>query len=150
MKKKPSVKAGSREREKSKEQLSPQKRNEVWGLIFLAISVLVFIALKTYDQNDLSFYSSPPNLQTKNLIGIIGSYIAGALVFLIGATSFIIPLLTLSWAMSKFLGKKPQKIYIKTIGTIILFLSASSFFSLLSAQEATVSFKNGGFIFFAR
>ena len=135
-----------KKQQKSKEHLSPQKRNEAWGLVFLAISALVFIALISYDQNDLPFYSSDPNLQTKNLIGIIGSYIAGALVFLIGATSFVVPLLTLSWAMSKFMGKEPQKIYIKAIGTIILFLSASSFFSLLSAQEAAASFKNGGFV----
>lgn len=135
-----------KKQQKIKGRLSPQKRNEVWGFIFLAISILVFIALVSYDQNDLSFYSSDPNLQTKNLIGIIGAYIAGVLVFLVGAASFIIPFLTLSWAMSKFLGKEPQKVYIKAVGTIILFLSASSFFSLLSTREAVSSFKNGGFI----
>ena len=46
--------------------------------------------------------------------------------------------------MSKFLGKTPQKIYIKTIGTAILFLSASGILSLISAGEADVSFMNGG------
>lgn len=135
-----------KKQQKSKEHLSPQKRNEVWGFIFLAISILIFIALISYKQNDLSFYSSSPNSQINNLVGVIGAYISGFLVFLIGAASFIIPFLTLSWSVSKFLGKEPQKLYIKTIGTVILFLSASSLLSLLSTEESVASFRNGGFI----
>ncbi len=128
------------------EQLSDQKKNEAMGLVFLALSILIFTALISYDANDLPFYTSHPNPEIRNFIGIIGAYIAGLLVFLIGATSFIIPFLTLSWSLSKFLNKTPQKLYIKTIGTIILFLSASSLFSLVSLGVAVNSFKNGGFI----
>jgi len=135
-----------KKRPKSKEQLSPQKRNEVLGLIFLAVSVLIFIALISYDPDDLGFYSSHPNMQIRNLVGIIGAYIAGIMVFLIGATSFIVPFLTLSWSFSKFLGKERQKLYIKTIGTVILFLSASSLLSLIYTGEAVASFKSGGLV----
>ena len=71
-----------RQKNNTAEHLSPQKRNEVWGFIFLAVSILVFTALISYDQNDLSFYSSQPNTEIKNLIGIIGAYISGILVFL--------------------------------------------------------------------
>jgi len=128
------------------EQLSTQKKNEALGIVFLAISILIFISLISYDANDLSFYTSNPNPEIRNLIGRIGAYISGILVFLIGATSFIIPFLTLSWALSKFLNKTPQKLYIKTIGTIVLFLSASSLLSLIAIGESVNSFKNGGFI----
>jgi len=131
---------------KSKSQLSPQKRNEVWGLIFLAASILIFIALISYDPDDMGFYSSHPNAQIRNLVGIIGAYISGIIVFLIGATSFVVPFLTLSWSFSKFLGKERQKLYIKTIGTVILFLSASSLLSLIYAGEAVASFKSGGLV----
>jgi len=135
-----------RQKNNTAEHLSPQKRNEVWGFIFLAVSILVFTALISYDQNDLSFYSSQPNTEIKNLIGIIGAYISGILVFLVGATSFVIPFLTLSWSVSKFIGRQPQKLYVKTIGTVILFLSASSMLSLIATAESVNSFKNGGLI----
>lgn len=135
-----------KKQQKAKEHLSGQKRNEVWGLVFLAVAILVFVALISYDQNDLPFYSSNPNVEIRNLVGIIGAYISGVLVFLIGATSFVIPFLTLSWSLSKFLGSQPQKLYIKTIGTIILFLSASSLLSLIATGEAVSSFRNGGLI----
>lgn len=125
-------------------QLSDQKKNEVAGLIFLAISILIFTALISYDPNDLPFYTSSPNAETRNLIGIIGAYIAGALVFLLGGTSFVIPFLTLSWALSKFLNRVPQKLYIKTIGTVILFISLSSLLSMVSTIEAAARFRNGG------
>lgn len=128
------------------ERLSSQKKNELWGLIFLAASVLLFVALISYDPDDLGFYTSHPNPQVRNLIGIIGVYISGILAFLIGATSFVIPFLTLSWSFSKFADRTPQKLYIKTIGTIVLILSASSLLSLISISEPVNSFRNGGLI----
>jgi S-DNA-T family DNA segregation ATPase FtsK/SpoIIIE len=74
-------------------QLSGQKKNEIFGLVFLALSVLLFVALVSYDPNDLPFYTSYPNQQIRNLIGIIGAYIAGVLFFFLGASSFVIPFL---------------------------------------------------------
>ena len=140
------AKTKTKKHNRASRELSQDKKNEIMGLAFLALTLLLFIAFISYDPNDLPFYTSYPNQQIKNLIGIIGAYVAGALFFLIGATSFVMPFLTLSWSLSKFSAKKPQKLYVKTIGTIVLIASVSSLFSLIFVGEPVNSFKGGGLI----
>ncbi len=126
--------------------INPERKNEILGVIFFAISVLVFLSLISYNPNDLSLFSSSPNERIQNFIGIIGAYLAGGLIFLVGNAAYIIPLLTLSWSLSKFWGKTPQKVYIKILGTSVLFITASSFFALLAPSEASIRFRMGGLI----
>ena len=52
-------------------------RHDIIGVIFFALSVIVLIALFTYDRKDLGIHSAPGNLQPHNLIGTIGG--AGSL-----------------------------------------------------------------------
>jgi S-DNA-T family DNA segregation ATPase FtsK/SpoIIIE len=48
--------------------------------------------------------------------------------------------------MSKFMGKAPQKLYIKSMGTVVLIISACSLLSLFYVGEVVNSFKGGGVI----
>ncbi|MGN6384608.1 MAG: DNA translocase FtsK, partial [Verrucomicrobiota bacterium] len=67
-------------------------RNDILGVIFFALSVLVLLALFTYDKNDLGFHSAPGNAQVHNLIGGIGARAAWGLFFVFGAAAYLLPI----------------------------------------------------------
>jgi len=126
--------------------ISPERKNEIWGVLFFAISILVFLSLISYNPNDLSVFTSDPNTHTRNLAGIIGAYLAFGLGFMVGKGAYIVPILCLSWALSKFWGKTPQKFYVKILGTIILFVAVSSFLALIAPEGTDNQFRMGGLI----
>jgi len=123
--------------------------SEILGTLFLAVTALVFMSLITYEPTDSAYLVSTPNQPLANFIGIIGAYLAGALVFLMGFASFVIPALTLFWAIAKFLKHKPQKFIFKFAGSAVLFFSASGFFSMVAGGQETRAFQSGGIIGFA-
>jgi S-DNA-T family DNA segregation ATPase FtsK/SpoIIIE len=67
-------------------------RHDILGVIFFALSVLVLIALFTYDKNDLGIHSAPGNAEIHNLIGGIGARIAWSLFFVFGAAAYLLPI----------------------------------------------------------
>ncbi|UCH12595.1 MAG: DNA translocase FtsK 4TM domain-containing protein, partial [Candidatus Omnitrophota bacterium] len=124
--------------------MSRQRINEFKGLIFLAIAVLVLISLISYSSEDLRFFSSSPNSQVSNFAGIIGAYIAAGLFFLLGWSAYIIPFLCLAWAVNKFIGREPQKFYLKVSGTIVLFFASCILLSMLFNGANVDKVKAGG------
>jgi S-DNA-T family DNA segregation ATPase FtsK/SpoIIIE len=67
-------------------------RHDIVGVIFFALSVIVLIALFTYDRKDLGIHSAPGNLQPHNLIGTIGARVAWSLFFVFGAAAYLLPI----------------------------------------------------------
>jgi len=120
--------------------------NEIRVVILVAVSLLIFVSLLTFNSNDLSLFSSNPNIPVNNFAGVIGAYLAGILVFFTGKASFIIPLLGVLWAIARILGRPPQKSYIKFIGTIVLILATSSLFSAMTKGEEAIKFARGGLL----
>ncbi len=116
--------------------MKQERINEIWGVLLFALSVLVFVSLVTYDPNDLRIFTSNPNVYTHNYAGIIGAYVAAVLFSLIGFSAFIIPALTLTWSLGKFLNKVPQKFYFKLLGTSFLFIASSALLSLASSPQS--------------
>ncbi|MFH1868519.1 MAG: DNA translocase FtsK [Candidatus Omnitrophota bacterium] len=113
--------------------MKQQRINEIIGFVFLGIGILVLVSLLTYNPNDLEFFSSTPNERLQNFAGIIGVYLSSFLFFLIGKSSYIVPLLCLIWAVNKFTAEEgaQQKLYIKIVGTIVFFIAASTLFALI-------------------
>ncbi|MCX5715563.1 MAG: DNA translocase FtsK [Candidatus Omnitrophica bacterium] len=131
---------------KEKFVLDDAKRNEIWAIFFLAVAVLIFISLVSFDTDDISFQSSGLNDHTRNFAGIIGAYLGWALFFLIGLSSYIIPIVILFWAAGRFLGTRPQKFYIKLVGTLILIFAASTLLSMFFYDDKTMRFQKGGIV----
>jgi len=135
-----------------KEEVSNNKKeenfSEILGTLFLAVTALVFMSLLTYDPTDLAYLVSTPNQPIANFVGIIGAYLAGALIFLMGFASFVIPVLTMFWAIAKFLKHKPQRFIFKFAGSAVLLFSASGFFSMVAGGQETRIFQSGGIIGF--
>lgn len=122
------------------------KKSEITAILLLALAVFVFISLITYDYGDLSFFSSDVNKPIRNFAGILGAYLAGTLLFIMGISSYALPMLIVFWAVTRFVGTKPENYYFKIIGTLFLVLAASSTFSLVSGSNLTFKFKMGGII----
>jgi len=124
-----------------------ERINEIWGVLLFALSVLVFISLVSYDSNDLPFLTSKPNVPTHNYVGIFGALVACGLFSFIGFSAYIIPVLSLTWAIGKFLNKVPQKFYFKLLGTSFLFIASSALLSLAcSPQNDAVKVHWGGLL----
>lgn len=126
--------------------MNKQRINELIGLIFLAIGILVLISLISYHPEDLKFFTSSPNIRVNNFVGITGAYIAAALFFVLGWGAYIIPILCLAWAVNKFIGREPQKIYLKISGTVVLFLTSSILLSMLFNATNVDKIRTGGVI----
>lgn len=126
--------------------MKQERINEIWGVLLFAITILILVSLISYDQNDLSWFTSHPNIYTKNYAGIIGAYIGMILFSLIGFSAYIIPVLTATWAIGKFLGRVPQKFYIKLLGTSVLFIALSAFLSMIGPPQDVVKVHRGGLL----
>ncbi len=124
--------------------MKKQRINELYGLIFLAIAILVLISLISYDPGDLKVFTSNANRQVHNFAGIVGAYIAAALFSLLGFSAYIVPCLCFIWAVNKFIGAEPQKVYLKVSGTVVLFLANSILLSMLFNSSNADKVKAGG------
>jgi len=121
-----------------------ERINEIWAIFLLAVTILLFVSLLSFDPTDLPFYTSNPNSPAKNFAGMAGAYLAGILVFTIGKASFVIPFITFSWAVGRFIGRIPEKSYLKALGATVFIMAVSSFLSLIHRYDSVVRFSNGG------
>ena len=76
--------------------------NEITGIVILATALILFASLISFVPEDLSWYTSSPNVPVKNLIRVTGAYSAGALFFLIGYSAYaiVVFLFFFGWASS--------------------------------------------------
>ena len=72
------------------------------GIVLIALSLLVAVALFSYDRNDLSFFSSSAHEQPRNWIGTVGAYAAFGLFFVLGAAAYLLPVLLLGFGLAGF------------------------------------------------
>jgi S-DNA-T family DNA segregation ATPase FtsK/SpoIIIE len=66
-------------------------RSDILGVIFFALSVIVFIALFTYDRRDLDFNAVPANANVHNAVGAVGARVAFSMFFVFGAAAYLLP-----------------------------------------------------------
>ncbi len=118
--------------------------NEIQAIILFAIAILIFASLVTFSFSDLSIFTSKPNIPVKNFAGLFGVYIGAALFFIMGLSSYVIPLLIITWAIARLYDVTPQKIHFKLFGTFFLILASSSIFSILGNGENSFRFSLGG------
>ncbi len=78
--------------------------SDVVGIIFLSASVLMLVALFSYDRNDVLFNKDPANQFSNNWIGPIGANLAFGLLFALGGAAFLLPVLCLGLGLSCWVG----------------------------------------------
>ncbi len=107
-------------------------KEEVIGVVSVLGSFYLLMSLITHYVRDpvLFFRATEPPEPIRNLGGIVGAYISGWLIILLGFAAFIIPLLIIAFGIKLILGKEGHKIYL--LGGILFIISSSLLFSLLS------------------
>ncbi|MGB2706374.1 MAG: DNA translocase FtsK [Candidatus Omnitrophota bacterium] len=114
--------------------------SEIKLIFLLAVALVIFISLLTFDPNDIRFLTSDPNPSKSNITGFVGAYLAWWLFFLMGLGSYIVPFLIALW------GIRPKKIYLRVFGGIFSILAVSSLLSLIGPEGAIYRFQKGGII----
>jgi len=123
-----------------------QYLNEIKAILILAVAVILFASLISFVPEDLSWYSSHPNVPAKNLIRIFGAYVAGSLFFVLGFSAYGIVLFLLFWGWEKLATREiPFNIY-KLISFITLFCALSSFISMVGPQAPGLRFHRSGIL----
>jgi S-DNA-T family DNA segregation ATPase FtsK/SpoIIIE len=122
------------------------RKNEIIAVILFALSLFLFLSIFTFNEQDLSFYTSNPNFTSQNATGVVGSYVGGVLLFFMGKAAYVIPLLILIWGISRLLQLKARKFYFKLFGTIVLVMAVSASLNMLADLSRTMAFVRGGLI----
>ncbi|MCX5678507.1 MAG: DNA translocase FtsK 4TM domain-containing protein [Candidatus Omnitrophica bacterium] len=123
-----------------------RKWNEIQAVLLFAAAILIFIALASSNFSDLKQFTSRPNMPVRNYAGILGAYFGSSLFFVMGLSSYVMPLLVLSWAVARLYGITPQKVHFKIFGTFFLILASSSLFSIIGSGGNSFRFGLGGIV----
>ena len=124
-----------------------KRLNEVKGVILIAIGLMVLASLIKFDRLDLPFYTSSPNIITKNLLGIFGAYLGGIIIFLFGLpTSFVLPLVILLLGVKFFRQDVPYLSIPRLLGILILLLSVGSLIGMFNLKNTYVRFYMSGLL----
>jgi len=98
--------------------------NEVIAIALLALTVLIFLCLVSYDQRDPTFNTSS-SFPIRNWIGFVGANFAELLLTAVGATAYLLPALLALVAWRVFQSEDLRPPIGKTIG-FFLFVAALS------------------------
>ncbi len=88
--------------------------NWIKALLFLILSVLVFISIFTFNINDDSFLTTS-SASTTNVLGTIGSYMASFLIYSFGLMSYVIVFFLLINSIATFLQKDFRFFFIRLL-----------------------------------
>ena len=125
--------------------MKEKRINEFKGVILFAAGLIILASLVSFDVNDLSWYTSHPNIPPHNLIRTFGALLAGIFMFFFGYASFVAPLFIL-WAGINFFRNEPPIVRLpRLIGLMVLMLAVSSMIALVSIRQETASFYRSGF-----
>jgi len=121
--------------------------NEIKAISFLAIGIILLASLISFVPEDLSWYTSQPNVPAKNLVRITGAYLSGGLLFVFGNSAYFLVgfLLMFSWN-TLFADRKVSISAAKIVCFIILFSSLSALLSLIGSEDTALRFQRGGII----
>ena len=109
----------------------PIKR-EIWGVIYLLLTLIFGGSLLSYYPQDPLFWerAAGAGLQAKNLFGTVGAHLGGSLFLILGLSSFwLIPIL-LFLSFSFFRGRFPFRVIWISISLVLLIISFSALLCL--------------------
>jgi len=119
---------------------------EVIAISLLAVALLFFLSLISYDPLDLPWFTSTPNSPVNNLIKVFGAYLSGAVRFVFGWGSYFIPFIFVIFSLRWFRRMDIYLNFSRFIGLLIAFLSFSSFFSMFMIGDQAMRFYRGGIV----
>lgn len=129
--------------------MKEKRLNEIKGIFLVAIALIVFVSLVSFDYLDLPFYTSSPNIPPRNLIRVFGAYLAWVFIILFGrVSSYIVPAVILYFGIRLFRQRSIDLRLPKILGILLLLLSSSSLVALSGLTKETAIFSRAGLIGF--
>ncbi|HSV43497.1 MAG TPA: DNA translocase FtsK 4TM domain-containing protein, partial [Candidatus Bathyarchaeia archaeon] len=123
--------------------------NEIQGVVIFAAGLLLLASLISFVPEDLSWYASTPNIPAQNLVRIVGAYVAGVMLFILGYSAYFLAAFLLFWSWNKFSDRDIDFTFSKLLSSVILFCSVSTLFSMIGSQIPGLRFQRAGLIGFA-
>lgn len=118
--------------------------SEIKAVIILAIGLILLASLVSFVPEDLSWYTSHPNVPAKNLIRITGAYVAGSLLFVLGYSSYALVLFLFFVSWNKFKLRKLNFTVSKLVSCIVLFFVVSTLLGIVGPSEPSLRFQRCG------
>ena len=128
--------------------MKAKRINEFKGVLVVAIGLIVLASLVSFNRNDISFYTSNPNIPPHNWISTFGAYLAHFMFFLFGWASFVLPVFILWIGVKLFLNELPDLRWPRVVGIIVLLLSLGCLIGLIHLDNQTLSSPRAGFFGF--
>jgi S-DNA-T family DNA segregation ATPase FtsK/SpoIIIE len=136
--------------EKKSASKSSSRANEIVAIILLAVTILVFLSLVSFNENDPSLIAAS-SFKTKNWIGVVGANIAAILFSAIGLTAYVLPAMLALIAWRVF---QSASLYVplgRLIGFLLFTVSISGLLSLMVSSGfrggIIGAFFAGGFVY---
>ena len=113
-------------------RVNSQRSREVTAIIFLALAIFLFLCLISHNPNDLPLDRQiAQNGKLVNYCGIVGAYIAKALIKSIGMAAIWIPLLLMLQSFRLFLQEMFVLDVLTVTGIVTLIISTACLLSLV-------------------
>jgi DNA segregation ATPase FtsK/SpoIIIE, S-DNA-T family len=109
------------------------RSNEIIAVILLALAVLVFLCLVSYNPMDPTF-NTASSQKVQNWIGVIGANFADLLIQAIGLTSYLLPALVVLMAWRVFRAKDLQLSLTQILGYFLFVTAVSSLAAMFNFQ----------------
>lgn len=106
------------------------KWDELLGLVFLSLTLVIFLSLVSYDPSDPSFNVVSYKPGFSNYIGRFGAYLADLLFQVFGLSAFLLPIYVAAISFQKLLSRKVESPYLKWLGIFLTICSVSTAASL--------------------
>jgi DNA segregation ATPase FtsK/SpoIIIE, S-DNA-T family len=124
---------------------SLRRRQEIFGILIILLSILLSFAIYSFDATDLPAGlrlnpSAPTEAVGKvhNAIGPFGVFMAGIVFYIIGFAAYILPVLLILWGFYKFRGVMELEFIARTSGGLMLLLCLAAIFALPWPGEASM------------
>ncbi|HVE57137.1 MAG TPA: DNA translocase FtsK 4TM domain-containing protein [Pyrinomonadaceae bacterium] len=109
------------------------RSNEIIAVILLALAVLVFLCLVSYNPMDPTF-NTVSSQKVQNWVGVVGANFAEFLVSIVGLTAYFLPALIVLMAWRVFRAKDLQLSLTQILGYFLFIVSVSSLAALFGFQ----------------
>ena len=109
------------------------RSNEIIAVVLLALAVLVFLCLVSYNPMDPTF-NTVSSQKIQNWIGVVGANFAEFLISIIGLTAYLLPALIVLMAWRIFRAKDLQLSLAQLFGYFLFIASVSSLAALFGFQ----------------
>jgi S-DNA-T family DNA segregation ATPase FtsK/SpoIIIE len=121
--------------EKPRVIVPQSRRNEIVAVLLLAVGLLLTLCLVSaaFNPSDPS-WNSVGQTGTHNWAGVIGAYVAAAVLQSIGLAAYLLPFLFLAAAWRRFKTRSFRAPFSRLLGLILLTLAASALLSISNIQ----------------